>query len=139
MGSPGLMFGRLFTPAMIMRNQEKLNLSSKQTDAIKKEMRTFQSGIVDIQWDLNSATASLQKALAADIIDTDLTLKLVDSVLKVENKLKKMHLALLIEIRNVLNTKQIATLRKSTHAFFMGHGSPRRMRLSTGVLVSCRV
>ena len=86
MGPAGMMFGKLYTPAMIMRNQDKLNLSKKQTETIKKEMRTFQSGIVDVQWDLNSATASLRKSLSQDKIDEAGTLKLVDTVLDAENK-----------------------------------------------------
>ena len=36
--SSGMMFGQLFPPSHIMRQQEKLNLSKKQVDSIKKEM-----------------------------------------------------------------------------------------------------
>ena len=64
MGHPDVMFGRLFPPAMIMRNQSRLDLSDRQKEAIKKEMRTFQSGIVDVQWDLNTTTAELKSGLA---------------------------------------------------------------------------
>ena len=119
MGAPNMMMNKLFTPAMIMRNQSKLNLSSKQTDTIKKEMRIFQSNIVDVQWDLNSASASLNENLSENSIDVNATLKVVDSVLTAENKLKKMHLTLLIKIYNILDKKQIETLRKSVHPHFM--------------------
>ncbi|NIN33962.1 MAG: hypothetical protein GTO60_02130, partial [Gammaproteobacteria bacterium] len=53
--SPGMMMGRLYPPELIMRNQDKLNLTERQINAIKNEMKTFQSGIVDIQWDMNDA------------------------------------------------------------------------------------
>ncbi|NKB36032.1 MAG: hypothetical protein GKR93_02530 [Gammaproteobacteria bacterium] len=123
LGSPDMMMSKLFTPAMIMRNQAKLNLSSKQTDAIKKQMRTFQSNIVDVQWDLNSSSAALNKDLAEEKIDIDKTLRQIDKVLAAENRMKKMHLSMLIEIHNILNKNQIKTLRKNLHPHFMSFSS----------------
>ncbi|MGY8813130.1 MAG: hypothetical protein ACKVHQ_00225 [Gammaproteobacteria bacterium] len=112
--SSGTMMGKLFPPDLIMRNQDKLNLSSRQVTTIKNEMKTFQSGIVDIQWDLNEAQSRLEKELNTDKIDVDRALATVDNVMKAENDLKKSHLALLIKIRNVLDASQLAELEKST-------------------------
>jgi len=124
--SSGTAMGRLFTPDLIMRNQDKLNLSSRQVTTIKNEMKTFQSGIVDIQWDLNEAESRLEKELNTDKIDVDRSLATVDSVMKAENDLKKSHLALLIKIRNVLDASQLAELEKSTgfHASTMAMPVP---------------
>lgn len=89
MSPHSLMSGQLITPSAIMHNQERLNLSRKQSEAIKKEMRKFQSEIVDVQWDMNAATAALRKALSKEQLDTEDALKKVDAVLSAENKLKK--------------------------------------------------
>lgn len=117
--SSGMMMGRLFPPDMIMRNQQRLALTDRQIKTIKDEMRSFQSGIVDIQWDLHEAQASLDKELAADRIDVDKALDLVDAVMRAENSLKKSHLALLIKIRNALNASQLDELEKLP-GFFTG-------------------
>ena len=120
MDASSLMLGRLFTPATIMHNQESLKLNKKQIDAIKKEMRSFQSGIVDIQWDLNTSTAAMKSSLIETQIDLKKSLHQIDEVLKAENKLKKMHVTMLINIHNVLTDEQQKKLRKRTAAFFMG-------------------
>jgi Spy/CpxP family protein refolding chaperone len=104
--SPGVMLGKLFPPELIMRNQDKLNLTQRQINAIKNEMKTFQSGIVDIQWDLNDAQSKLENEMGNGRIDEDRALALVDSVMKAENDLKKSHLALLIRINNILDDPQ---------------------------------
>jgi hypothetical protein len=122
--SSGMMFGQLFPPSQIMRQQEKLNLSNKQIESIKKEMRAFQSGIVDIQWDLNSGQAKLNKELDKDSIDLEKTLSLMDSVLESEGKLKKSHMGLLIKIRNVLNEEQIKILKSNPPFPFGPMGMP---------------
>ena len=122
--SSGAMLGKLFPPDLIMRNQDKLNLTSRQVTTIKNEMKAFQSGIVDIQWDLNEAQSNLDKELNNDKIDVDRALALVDSVMKAENDLKKSHLALLIKIRNALDASQLAELEKLTGFHVGGMAMP---------------
>jgi len=128
--SSGLIFGQLFPPVHIMRQQDKLNLSKKQVDSIKEEMRAFQSGMVDIQWALNSDQAQLNKELDKDRIDLEKTLSLMDRVLEAEGKLKKSHIGLLIKIRNVLNEEQIKILKSS---FAMPYGSMGGLPLPLGM------
>jgi hypothetical protein len=118
--SAGSTLGRLFPPEAIMRNRDNLNLTARQVTMIKDEMKTFQSGIVDVQWDLNEAQSNLDKELNNEKIDVDRALSLVDDVMQAENALKKSHLTLLIKIRNVLDAKQLAELEKTT-GFQMGH------------------
>lgn len=110
--SSRLMLGKLFPPSMIMRHQEKLGLSAGQVESIKNEMREFQSGVVDIQWDLHAATSALNKETDKPKIDSKRALSLVDRVLAAENKLKKSHLSLLIKIRNVLNEEQLMKMKR---------------------------
>ena len=118
--SSSMMMRRLFTPAMIMRNQSKLKLTDKQSEAIKKQMRNFQSNIVDVQWDLNSSSSLLNQSLGAEKINTKSAMKQIDRVLSAENKLKRMHLSLLIEIHNILDKNQIKILRNNLHPHFIG-------------------
>ena len=109
MASPALM-GRLFPPTLIMQRQQELGLTGQQQEAIKAELREFQSRVVDVQWDLQSNQGELEAILAEDRIDADAATAAVDKVLNAENTLKKMHLMLLIRIRNVLSPEQIDKL-----------------------------
>lgn len=118
--SAGSTLSRLFPPEAIMRNRDNLNLTARQVTTIKDEMKIFQSGIVDVQWDLNEAQSNLDKELNNEKIDVDRALSLVDDVMQAENALKKSHLTLLIKIRNVLDANQLAELEKTT-GFHMGH------------------
>lgn len=111
MTSPALM-GRLFPPTLIMQRQQELGLTDRQEEAIKAQLREFQSRVVDVQWDLQSNQGELEAILAEDRIDADRAAAAIDKVLNAENVLKKMHLTLLIRIRNVLTPEQIDKLGK---------------------------
>jgi len=120
--SSGMMMGRLFPPDTIMRNREKIVLTTAQVDKIKAEMKSFQSSIVDIQWDLHEAQSQLDKILQNDQVDVDDALKRVDAVMSAENNMKKSHLALLIKIRNILEPRQLDELEKLTGVLQGGMG-----------------
>lgn len=107
--SPAVM-GRLFPPTLIMQQQSALSLSDAQQENIKAELREFQSSVVDVQWDLQSAQGELEALLGKDRIDADAAATAIDRVLSAENALKKLHLTLLIRIRNLLEPEQINKL-----------------------------
>jgi len=132
-GHAGMMMERLQPPTLLMRYQDKLKLTPEQIDAIKKEMKTFQSNSVDVEWSLQSASSELKKALREDNIDKDKTLSLLDKVMQAENSLKKQHLAMLISVHNVLTPEQIRELRRLCHhrfgmMRFHRHGGPMPMK-----------
>ena len=108
--SPSAVMGRLFPPTLIMQHQAELALSDGQKESIKAELRDFQSRVVDVQWDLQAAQGDLQSSLAEDRIDADAATTAIERVLDSENTLKKLHLTLLIRIRNVLNPEQVTKL-----------------------------
>ncbi|HEX7038379.1 MAG TPA: periplasmic heavy metal sensor [Pseudomonadales bacterium] len=109
MATPALM-GRLFPPTLIMQRQQELGLTEQQEETIKAELREFQSRVVDVQWDLQSNQGELEAILAEDRIDPDAARAAIDKVLNAENTLKKMHLMLLVRIRNALTPEQIDKL-----------------------------
>lgn len=132
-GSPGTMMHRLTPPMVIMQNQEQLGLTKKQIDLIKNEMKSFQSDIVDVQWDLNAAKTTLEKELDGEKIDLHAALQSMNKVLDAENRLKRQHLALLIKIHNVLTPEQQDQLEtlKGMHFHGMHMGPP--MNFSSGM------
>ena len=127
------MMHRLTPPMVIMQNQEQLGLTKKQIDLIKNEMKSFQSDIVDVQWDLNAAKTTLEKELDSEKIDLHAALQSMNKVLDAENRLKRQHLALLIKIHNVLTPEQQDQLEtlKGMHFHGMHMGPP--MNFSSGM------
>lgn len=130
----GIMLDRLQPPTMLMRYQEELKLTPKQIDAIKKEMKTFQSNIVDVEWDLQSSTNDLRNELKKDNIDKSRALSLMDKVMAAENSLKKQHLAMLIGVHNVLTADQIQELNRLVHRHFgmFRHHRTQPMKMDRG-------
>ena len=107
--SPMIM-GRLFPPTLIMQRQNELDLTDQQQESIKAELRDFQSRVVDVQWDLQSSQGDLEALLAEDHIDPEAAGAAIDRLIAAENALKKLHLNLLIRIRNTLDPQQIEKL-----------------------------
>ena len=108
--SSPMVMGRLFPPTLIMQRQNELDLTDQQQETIKAELRDFQSRVVDVQWDLQSSQGELESLLAEDHIDPEAAGGAIDRVIAAETALKKLHLNLLIRIRNALTPEQIEKL-----------------------------
>lgn len=115
---------KLFPPELIMHNQDKLNLTSRQVTSIKDEMKAYQSSMVDIQWALSEAQTKLDNELSKERIDEDAALALVDSVMEAESDMKKSHMALLIRVRNILDAAQLEELQNLGHSPMGGMAMP---------------
>jgi Spy/CpxP family protein refolding chaperone len=103
---------RLFPPELIMRHQSELGIDDRQREAMTKELATFQSRMVDLQWKLSSAAEELARLLDAPKVDEARALAQADKVMAFEHEVKKTHLGLLIRIRNLLTDGQRAELAK---------------------------
>ncbi len=111
----------LFTPEMIMRNRAKLELNESQKNEIIELVQEFQSGIVAVEWNLEEAKASLDDALGAQPIQVKNVEQALDSVLQHEARVKKMHLLMLVKIKDALQPAQIDTLRQIKRRSWTGH------------------
>jgi len=111
-----MMTTRLVPPTMLMSNQEKLKLTSKQVEDIKVELKAFQSAVVDIQWALQTSMQKLNDQMEEDRINERQTVDAMEEVLKHERDLKISHLRMLIRIRNVLDERQLAMLPEMANA-----------------------
>jgi Spy/CpxP family protein refolding chaperone len=102
----------LFPPTLIMQHQSEIGLTAAQRDAITKEMTETQKAVLDLRWQLEEKTTSLTTLLSADKVDEKAAMALVDEVLKLEDQLKRLRLAFLIRVKNVLTPPQQDALRK---------------------------
>lgn len=110
---PGAEFikGKLFPPELIMRHNARLNLTEKQRGAIKNELKNFQSKLAEVQWDMLEASTGLDTAIDTLPVNRDAVMQQVERVLLAENRVKLLHLEMLIAIKNALNPEQVAYLK----------------------------
>ena len=104
---------QLFPPELIMSQSQKLHLDDKQRTAIKNEVQSAQSRFFDLQWQLKEASDAMVELLQQTPVDEKRVLEQADKVMGFEREIKKIHLAMLIRIKNSLTADQIAQLRQA--------------------------
>ncbi len=102
----------LYPPEMLMRFQDDLALTSTQRKTLLKEMKATQSKATDLKFALHGEAQKLTKLLAADRVSEKKALAQSDKVMGMERKMKRLHLRLLVRIKNMLTAEQKATLDK---------------------------
>lgn len=101
---------QLFPPELIMSQSQKLHLDDKQRTLIKTEVQRAQSKFFDLQWEAKEASDAMSQLLQQTPIDEARVLEQADKVMSLEREIKKIHLAMLIRIKNGLTREQIAEL-----------------------------
>lgn len=116
-GAPPMGMGRpqfldeLFRPEMLMRNQGLLELTPEQRTAITDAIKATQDRLSTLQWDLSAKNDAVAKLVSSDHVDVDAALAGASQSIDLEGQIKKEHLKLLLQIKNVLTPAQIAKLR----------------------------
>ncbi len=113
---PDPIAARLYPPELVMSHQRELGIDDRQRDAIIEQIEKAQSQIVKLQWQMQAASEQLVKLLDAPRVDEAQALAQAERVMSLERDLKKVHLALLIRIRNVLTDAQRARLAELRRA-----------------------
>jgi Spy/CpxP family protein refolding chaperone len=126
MGPPPFL-RELFPPQLIMRHQAEIGLTDAQRQAITKEMAAAQADLLDVRWKLEEKTAALTKLPSAEKIDEPAALAAADEVLKLEERLKRVRLGLMIRVKNVLEGGAPSGSPADTYTF------PRRLQRLVGV------
>jgi Spy/CpxP family protein refolding chaperone len=103
---------QLFPPDLIMAQSQKLRLDEKQRAMVKNEVQRAQSKFFDLQWELKEASEAMVQMLQQTPIDEARVLEQADKVMAYEREIKKIHLSMLIRIKNSLTAEQIAQLRQ---------------------------
>ena len=103
---------QLFPPDLIMSQAQKLHLDEKQRTTIKTEVQRAQSKFFDLQWEAKEAGEAMAQMLQQTPIDEARVLEQADKVMGLEREIKKIHLSMLIRIKNSLTNEQVMQLRQ---------------------------
>jgi Spy/CpxP family protein refolding chaperone len=104
--------GNLFPPELIMQNQQTLGLGEEQKNFLKTELLKAQTRLTEMQWELQSEVEKLAVLMKQNQVDEAQSLTQLDKVLSLEREIKRMHIGLLIRIKNKLTPEQQARLRE---------------------------
>lgn len=102
---------QFFPPELVMVQAKKIALTEEQQKTIKEEMQKAQVQFVDLQWQISAETETLTELIKETKPDEAKVLAQLDKVMGIENAIKKMHLTLVLRIRNALTASQQEQLR----------------------------
>ena len=103
--------GKLFPPNVILEHQDALGLTKEQFTAIRAAVVEVQGNVAEHEWDLREAYQRVMNDLDESPVDEDKVMENVDKALLAENEVKKLQVAMLIKLRNLLTDEQMATLQ----------------------------
>ena len=96
----------LFPPELLMHHRTAIGLTDQQVETIRNRIEEVGPKVQQRQKQLNSAMSKLAELLAASKVDEEAALKQLNEILAIENDVKRMHLRVMIQIRNELSTEQ---------------------------------
>ena len=105
--------GKLFPPNVILEHQAELGLSKQQFTEIRKTVVELQGNIAEHEWDVREAYQNIMAELDKSPIDQDTVLGHVGAALLAENEVKKLQVAMLIKLKNLLTEEQVAYLEST--------------------------
>jgi hypothetical protein len=87
-------------------------------------MRQSVSKFSDLQWDQSAASEAFTALVKEEKIDETKALAAFDKLVKVEGEMKRLHIASMIKIKNILTADQQAKIREIKRAAKRGGGMP---------------
>lgn len=101
---------RVFPPDLIMDHADQIGLTPNQRDRIIAEVKTLQSRAEQVAPVMERARAQMVSELDAEPTNEARLMSALDSVLAAERDIKRLHIATLVRIRNLLTPAQRARL-----------------------------
>jgi Spy/CpxP family protein refolding chaperone len=96
----------VFTPEEIMQNRRAIDLNDEQRDGITRLIEELQGRLVALQWRLLDETEAVKEAMDGPRVDLDRVMDRFGQALDTEMEIKRVHLELLIRIKNILSPSQ---------------------------------
>ena len=110
---PDVFKGKLFPPNVILEHQAELELSKEQFTEIRQTVVELQGNMAEHEWDVREAYQNIMAELDKSPIDQDKVLEHVGAALRAENEVKKLQVAMLVKLKNLLTDKQVAYLEST--------------------------
>lgn len=100
----------LFPAELVMDHQAALGLDAAQTTALRADVASAQAELVEAEWSLRRAREALVERLSSERVEEASAMAAAERVIEAENAIKRIHLRLLVRIKNRLTPTQQARL-----------------------------
>lgn len=97
---------RLFSAELVMNHQASIGLDDAQSTAIRSELASAQAELVEAEWSLRREREALATTLEGARVDEARAMAAADRVIAAEDEIKRVHLRLLLRIKNLLTPAQ---------------------------------
>jgi Spy/CpxP family protein refolding chaperone len=114
----------MFPPEMILEHTAELNLTAEQKTAIRGEVKNTQSKFTDLQFQLQDEMQALHGQLSQPKTDEAKAMAQLDKALDVERQIKRLHVGMMIRIKNQLTAEQVDKLHKMMGPMHEKHPMP---------------
>lgn len=104
--------GAFFPAELVMMAHDQIGLTQQQQAALQNRMEKMQPRSEEMRAKLERETASLATLAKQPRVDEAAIIAQLDKVLDAERELKHLHIALMVEIKNLLTPEQQAKLRQ---------------------------
>jgi Spy/CpxP family protein refolding chaperone len=124
-----LMGKAFFPPELVMRNQKAINLSPDQQNSIRSEMQKTMPRFTELQWQLSGEEEALNTILQSEKPDEKAVIAQFEKLLAVETEMKRLQLAMMLRIKNLLTQdqqNQLRELKRSDRQNNPGRQPPQR-------------
>jgi Spy/CpxP family protein refolding chaperone len=102
----------IYSPWVILEHRERLNLSEEQSVAIVDLMTEAEKVIVPAQEEIRRGIQTVVAAVRGTRIDVAEAISHFDEVMREESRIKRQHMILLMEAKNLLTPEQQATMKQ---------------------------
>jgi Spy/CpxP family protein refolding chaperone len=99
-----------FPPDLVMKHQKEIGLTERQRETIKTEIQKAQSKFLDLQFQVQSEAEELLELVQSRPVDEARALAQAEAVMRLETETKKLHLGMLVRIKNMLTETQVQRL-----------------------------
>ncbi len=96
----------LYSPDLIFKYKEKISLTDDQAKQIKEIYNSSVMSYNEFKWDLDAKMVALEELMSAPNVDVDVAEKKLEELLILENEIKRMRLATMLKIKNILTREQ---------------------------------
>ena len=103
---------KLIPLELVMEHRQEIGLSKAQQGSIGELVVALQKTVAEHQWEMQSAYFDLLELLDETPIDESAAIRSLRVAIEAENAVKLEQVSLLIQVRNLLTSEQIAQLRK---------------------------
>lgn len=111
LGAQDIFKEELFSADLVLKHRTDLKLSDTQVAKIKTAYSEHIGEFNSLKWDLDAALHDLNKALANTKVDKSGAMAQMDKVTSLEERLKRIRLGMMIDLKNMLSEEQQGTLK----------------------------